>query len=325
MELRQLETFVRVADRGSFTRASEDLSLTQPAVTRQIAALETELHARLLERMGRRVELTAAGSALHSYAVRIMRLAGEAERAVADVTLGSAGRLAVGASSTTATYVLPPLLRRYRESHPGVELSIHTGGSAQVAAMVAANEVDVGVVTGLGDQAGLVEIGLADYVTVVVVYPGHALAADTAGIRGPSRAVSASDLAGSPLILMEEGTNLRAYVDRLLSAAGVQEQVTLELDNVEAIKKMIEARLGISMLPLVAVEAEVDAGRLVALPLAGVPAAHRRIAAIHRRDQYLSGAVRAFLDLLREHFVSLALDPSIEARQGTVASEAKTA
>jgi DNA-binding transcriptional LysR family regulator len=299
LELRQLETFARVAQLQSFTRAAEELALTQPAVTRQIAALERELHTRLLERMGRRVQVTAAGEALYAYAVQMLRLEQEAERAVADVVLGMAGRLAVGASSTTATYLLPPLLRRFREAYPGVELSVHTGVSAQVAERVLANEVDVGVVTGLREPSGLVEIPLAEFATGVVVYPEHPLAGRARSSGAAESGVGAAELAGSSLILMEEGTNLRTYVDRLLSAAGVEERVTMELDNVEAIKKMIEARLGISLLPLLSVGAEVEAGRLVALPLADVPGAHRRIVAIHRPDKYLSAALSAFLALLK--------------------------
>lgn len=297
MELRHLDTFVTVARQAGFTRAAEELSLTQPAVTRQIASLEAELHTRLLERLGRRVELTAAGQALYGYAVEILRLAREAERAVGDVTQGVGGRLAVGANSTTATYILPPLLRRFREQHAGVDLSVHTGVSARVVEMVVSNEVDVGVVTSYEAQSGLVALPLTEYATGVVVYPEHPFA-----LRG--EAVPTADLQGSPLILMEEGTNLRATVDRLLSSAGVAEQVTMELDNVEAIKKMIEARLGISLLPLVSVEAEVAAGRLTALPLADVPTAQRRVAAIHRHDKYLSAALRAFLSLLQDSFVA---------------------
>jgi DNA-binding transcriptional LysR family regulator len=315
VELRQLETFAKAAELQSFTQAAEALCLTQPAVTRQIAALETELRTRLFERLGRRVQLTAAGERLHGYATEMLRLAQEAERAVGDVVTGTAGRLAVGASSTAATYVLPRLLRRFREAHPGVELSIHTGASAQVTEQVSGGEVDVGVVTGLRERTGLVEIPLAEVETGVVVYPEHPLAlkhrqsahtlSDTLRhtgnpvVRSCGEGVRAEELAGCPLILMEEGTNLRTYVDRLLSAAGVEERVTLELDNVEAIKKMIEAQLGISLLPLVSVEVEIAAGRLVALPLADVPNAHRRIAAIYRQDKYLSAALKAFLSLLK--------------------------
>ncbi len=295
MELRYLETFAAVARYRSFTRAAEILNLTQPAVTRQIAVLEAELKTLLLDRMGRRVELTAAGRVLQNYANDMIRLEREARRAVSDVASGMAGTVAVGASSTLATYLLPPVLRRFREAHPGVEVSIHTGPSAQVAAMVASNEADLGVVTQVGAPSDLLETVLGDYATGVVVYPGHPLAV----VEALNRTVTASDLAGNPLILMDHGSNLRTYVDRLLSAAGVEEQVTMELDNVEAIKKMIEARLGISLLPLLAVQPEVESGRLVALPLADVPGARRRIAAIHRKDKYVTSAMQALLTLLK--------------------------
>ena len=132
---------------------------------------------------------------------------------------------------------------------------------------------------------------------MLVVYPEHPLAEE--GREGaPRRAATAAQIAASPLILMEEGTNLRTYTDGLLSAGGVREQVTLELDNIEAIE-VIEARLGISLLPLLAVQAEVEAGRLVALPLADVPGARRRIVAVYRRDKYLSASLRAFVELLQ--------------------------
>jgi len=294
VQLHELEAFEAVAANRSFTRAAETLCLTQPAVTRQIASLERELKTRLFDRLGRTVQLTSAGEALHRYAAEILRQMHEAERAVGDVVTGSAGRIAVGANSTTATYLLPPILRQFRETHPGVELAVHTGVSAQVVEMVTTNEVDVGVVTGYITQDGLIDTPLTEYPTVVVVFPGHPLSTGD-----PSAPIHTGDLAGSPLILMEEGTNLRRYVDRLLSAAGVEERVTMELDNVEAIKKMIEAGLGISLLPLISVQAEVAAGRLVALPLADVPNAQRRITAIYRRDKYLTTALKGFVELLR--------------------------
>ncbi len=298
MELYQLEAFEAVLAHGSFTRAADALHLTQPAVTRQIAALETELRTRLFDRLGRTVRMTAAGEALHRYAEQIVRLAREARHAVGEVGSGAAGRLAVGASSTLATYVLPALLRTFRASFPRVEISVHTGASAQVVEMVRANEADLGLVTAEVHERILETAALADYETCAVVFPGHPLAAHSS--------VTASELAGSPLILMETGTNLRTYVDRLLSAAGVEEQVTMELDNVEAIKRMIEAELGISMLPEVAIRAEVEAGRLAALSIKDVPQANRQIRLIHRSDKFISASMRSFIALITQHYKSSA-------------------
>ncbi len=299
MELHELRAFEAVAKHRSFTMAADSLFVTQPAVTRQIAALEAKLRTRLFERLGRTVRLTAAGEMLLGYSTEILRLSAEAETAICDVAIGAAGRLAVGASTTTATYVLPRFLSEFHQARPGVELSVHTGPSAKIAEMVVGGAVDIGVVTGFRRDSSLVEVPLADYATGVVVYPGHPLAADG------SRPIKSVELAGCPLILMEEGTNLRTYVDRLLSEAGVEEHVMIELDNVEAIKKMIEARLGISLLPLVTVEAEVNSGRLIALSLSDVPGAQRRISAIYRQDKFLSAALMAFLAVLRhERLVS---------------------
>jgi DNA-binding transcriptional LysR family regulator len=294
VELHQLEAFEAVVLHRSFTRAAEALYLTQPAVTRQIGALERELRTRLFDRLGRSVRLTASGEALHRYAEQIVRLARDAHDAVMDVESGTAGRLTVGASSTLATYVLPPILRRFRETHPHIEIAIGTGVSARIVEMVREGEADVGLVTteaaDTADSA-LTQATLADYETCVVVPPSHPLAKRSS--------VRAADLAGSPLLLMEAGTNLRTYVDRLLSSAGVAEQVAMELDNVEAIKRMIEADLGISLLPAVSVRSEVASGRVAALPLKGVPRSYRRISLIHRRDKYLSATLRAFMALLR--------------------------
>ncbi len=297
LELRQLETFCAVARLQSFTHAAEALHLTQPAVTRQVAALEHELHTRLLERLGRKVELTQSGEKLLEYATQIMRLAEEASRSVTEMSIGAAGRLAIGANNTTATYILPPLLSRFKSIYPGVEMSVHTGVSSHVVEMVASNTVDIGVVAYFAPRHGIVEIPLSGYATGVVTYPTHPLAiSDTP--------VEIEQLAGENLILMEQGTSLRAYVESLLSAHSVKGKVAMELDNVEAIKKMIEAGLGISLLPFVSVKAEVENAKLSLIKLKVDSEADRKLSIIYRKDKYLSATLKAFLELLRNDILS---------------------
>jgi len=293
LEFRELEAFVAVAQEGGFTRASEALSLTQPAITRQIAALEAEMRTRLVDRLGRRVALTAAGEAFLPYAARMLQMASEARQAVTDVAGGTAGRLSVGVSSTAATYILPPVLRRYRDAYPGVEMSVRTGPSAHTVDLVADNAVDLGIVMDFEDRSGIHVVTLGEYALCVVVYPGHPLAS------GGIRETSVADLAGQSVVLMQPGANLRRMTDKIFNAVAVQPVVSMELDNVESIKKMIAARLGISVLPQIAVDTEVAAGTLVALPLDG--GIHRRqISAIYRDDKYISSGMRAFLKMLRE-------------------------
>jgi DNA-binding transcriptional LysR family regulator len=296
MELHQLEAFETLIQRRSFTRAAEALHLTQPAVTRQIAGLEAELHTRLFDRLGRTVQPTTAGEALHRYAEPILRVLSEARQAVADVRSGTGGRLTIGASSTLATYVLPPILREFRAANRAVDISVHTGVSAAVLAMVRAGEVDAGLVTADVSDPLLEVTVLAEYETCVVVPSGHPF--------DGRETVSVMELEGSSFILMESGTNLRSYVDRVLGAAGVDEQVMMELDNVEAIKRMIEAGLGISLLPRVAVNTEVDAGRLCALRLTDIAQPGRTIKVVRRRDRFEHQALKAMLALLQQASVT---------------------
>lgn len=305
MELRQLEAFLRVAETKNFSRAAEELSLTQPAVTRQVGALESQLRVKLLDRLGRRVELTPAGRVLQRYATEMLRLAAESQQAVADVREGTAGTLAVGASSTVATYLLPSLLRSFREAHPGIELSVYTGVSSRIVEMVQANTVDIAIVMDFQGRRGIDAMALGNYASVVVVDPAHALARKYGSASSRRNGVPIGDLQGSSLILMQRGTSLRRSVDQLLGEARLQLEISMELDNVEAIKKMIEARLGISLLPQIAVQTEVNSGRLVALPLRDTHAAQRRIVAIHRSDKYLTMAMRTFRSFLGEGVVEL--------------------
>ena len=296
MELRQLEAFVTVARRASFTRAAEELHLTQPAVTRQIAALESELGALLFDRLGKSIQLTGAGETLLGYAEHILRLTDEAQDALEELAAGRAGRISIGAASTLATYVLPPLLTQFRQEHPGIELSLRTGLSARVRELVLSGVVDIGLVTTEGEPAQqdgvLLSESLGVYETVLAVPPSHALATQ------PTATVT--ELSGEPLLAMTTGTNLRTYAEHILADAGVAASVTMELDSVEAIKRMVEAGLGVSLLPRVAIASEVAAGRLVALTLTGIPLPERHIVVLRRRDKHQSGPLSSFLALLRD-------------------------
>jgi DNA-binding transcriptional LysR family regulator len=300
MEFAQIEAFLAVARTQNFTRAAESLFLTQPAVTRQIASLEEELKTRLFDRLGRGTRLTAAGTVFLEYAERTIQLREESKIAIRELEAGTAGHLQIGASSTLATYVLPPLLKAFREAHPGVELSISTGVSTRVREFVRTGKVDIGLVTTESPDAEerdprLHREALQRFTTCIVVPTGHPLV-------GEPTPISVAALTPWPLVLMETGTNLRTYSDHLLSEAGSAAQIpqiTMEFDNVEAIKRMIEAGLGISLLPEISVQSEVKSGRLVALPLAGEQERGRQMALLYRKDTYQTTALKNFIVLLK--------------------------
>lgn len=293
MELRDLQTFVMVVERGGFGKAAEALCVTQPAVTRQIKSLEQEIGTLLLERMGRRVSLTAAGTALFAYATRLQVVMDEAKAVMADLKEGVTGRLRVGASSTAATYILPGVLSQYKARYPKMELRVQTGVSARIVERVLKNEVDVGVVMDFEGHSQLVERIWREYSMRLLVYPNHPVVE-----RAIEGEIPVSALEGQSLIVMEPGTNLRGIVDRFLQETGIGVEISLEMDNVEAIKKMVESRLGIALLPEVAVLEEVKAGRLVELGLVGTPEIMRSVSVIYRKDKYLSGALLLFMEMV---------------------------
>ncbi|MGC4045191.1 MAG: LysR substrate-binding domain-containing protein [Armatimonas sp.] len=303
MELRQLEAFVCVAQENSFTRAAVRLHLTQPAVTRQIGALEAELGAELFERLGKSIRLSAAGEALLPHAETVLREATEAREAVSEAVAGRSGRLTLAASSTLASYLLPPVLAAFRQAHPGVELQLRTGLSAQVWAQVRSGDAQLGLATTEGTDEErrhdmLLVTPLGRYETIAVVPPRHPLAGNSSLALGT--------LAGEPLA-MSEGTTLRAFLEGALERAGVVPRITLELDSVEAIKRMVEAGLGISLLPRIAVRAETEGGRLVALPLADLAQAERRMVFLRRRDRRVTPPQETLERLLSEAQSTLSL------------------
>jgi DNA-binding transcriptional LysR family regulator len=190
---------------------------------------------------------------------------------------------------------LPSLLTQFRQEHPGIELSLRTGLSARVRELVLSGVVDIGLVTTEGEPAEqegvLLSESLGVYETVLAVPPGHALAA--------KNTTTVTELSGEPLLAMTAGTNLRTYAEHILADAGVAARVTMELDSVEAIKRMVEAGLGVSLLPRVAIASEVATGRLVALTLTGIPLPERHIVLLRRRDKHVGASLLAFLQAAR--------------------------
>jgi LysR family transcriptional regulator, low CO2-responsive transcriptional regulator len=290
MELRQIETFCSVVRTGGFSRAAEELFMTQPAVSLQMRALEHELGVTLFERRGRAVHLTHAGEMLHDYALRIVQTAREARQAMSEAASGEVGRVVVGAGATTTIFTLPPVLQEMHSGHPGVEVIIRSGPSHEVAQMVRSGEVDLGLVTSPVADEDLIARPLLTDNVLAIVGPGHPLAS--------RRSATLPEFAREPLILYVKGSGFRAFLDGVFSGAGLTPQVQMELDSIEAIKALVEIGLGASMVPEVAVKSEVAAGRLVPLALEDLPRLSRTLEVIYRKDKHLSPAIRVFLDML---------------------------
>ncbi len=290
MNLHQLRIFSTVARLGSFSRAAEELHISQPSVSIQVADLERALGVDLFEQVGRRIHLTEAGRVLEDYARRILALAEEARTAVDETTGLRRGHLAVGASPTPGTYVLPRIIGGFQERYPQISVTLEIAATGQIGERLLRNELDLGIVGGKLHVPDLQVDPFLDDELVLVVAPAHPFAA-----AGSAQAAALQD---HRLILRERGSGTRDAVDEAFRGAGRPVVAAMELSSSEAIKEAVAAGLGVTLLSRVAIRTEVTTGRLVTVPMSDL-VIRRRFAIVHHKDKRLSSSLRAFLEMLR--------------------------
>jgi len=257
------------------SRAAEALFITQPALSARLKGLEAELGVELLVRTKRGVRLSEAGKAFVPFAQRALETVADGQQLLAELARGGAGRLAIGAAPAVSTSVLPGMLTRFRAAHPSVQLVVRTGHSEEVLEMVLREQVELGLVRELRHPE-IVGVPLYEDDLVLVVEPAHPFAT-----RGMIRV---ADLASEHLILFDRTSSYHELTSRLFREAGVVPRGVMELDAIDAAKKMVEHGLGVALLPHTAVAAELAAGRLASATLAEASAIRRRIVAVRRRD-----------------------------------------
>lgn len=288
----QLQALVEIARHRNMSRAAESLFVTQPALTARMRSLERDMGSQLLVRTGHGMQLTAAGEAFLPYATRALDAISEGRAMLTRLARGEGGELVVGAAPAISTYVLPVALRAFRERSPGVELRVRTGHSEDVLELVLQGQVELGLGRRLHHN-GVEQAHLYDDELVLVVDSAHALAT--------RKAVAVDDLAAEQLILFDTRSSYHELTAALFRQAGVTPRGVMELDNIDATKKMIAQGLGVGFLPRTAVAEELAAGTLATARIVDAEPLRRPIVAITRaRSGPLSGPATAFLELLQE-------------------------
>lgn len=283
--LRALEAVVRL---GGFSAAADEMLLTQSAVSNQIKRLEDEVGARLVERVGKRAKPTAEGRLLLAAADDAFAALDGALRRIADSKDTVTGRFVVGGGGTAATYHLPPLLARFAEAHPQVEVNLHLGLTPELVHGLIDGAIDVIVATEPVADPALERAHFADDRLVCAMPPGD---------DPVLTAVRARDLAGRRLVLFEKGGQMRDAVDAWLRAGGdVGPHHVLDVGLAEAQKSFVIAGFGWSIIPEIAVAREVAHGLMTALPL--TPPLTRPLTAAWRRDRAMNPAIRALRAML---------------------------
>ena len=288
--LRQLRTFKAVADLNSFSLAAQHLRLSQPSVSYQVKELEEALGLPLLDRLGKRVHLTEAGSVLYSYARRILDVLDEAALALEEMRGIKRGKLRVGASTTVGIYLLPAALGAFKKLHPGLVISLEIGTRARVQEQVLRNELDLAVV---GPALKDPDLAILPFITdelVVIAPAGHMLA----GRRG----LVLKDLEDQPFVMREPASGSRWSLEKAARKAGAKLNVAMELGSNGAIKHAVASGLGLAVVSRYACALELSSKRLVELDVRGFPI-RRDWHIVHLRRRRLPGSVLAFIEFLK--------------------------
>lgn len=296
MRPQQLEAFLTVEQTRHFTHAAEALGVTQPSLSKQIRALEHELGAPLFTRGRGRIELTDAGQTLLPHARRITAAHAAARADVDDVLAVRAGRLRLGATPSLCSWLIAPLLTRYREDHPGVTVTLTEDGSGALAERLAAGDLDLAFTAAdTGDTAAGLTVRPLLAEALVVASAAHLPPLTRQG------AIGLPQLREQAFVLPAHGYDLRDLTITTCERAGFTPRTGVDGGATDAVASLVEAGLGIALLP-----AMIAAGRpgLRATPLAP-PGASRTIALASRREAPLTKAAGAFAAALEEHLTDL--------------------
>ncbi len=281
----RLKVFRTVAEHLNFRKAAEHLFLTQPAITLQIKALEDDLGIRLFDRAGNRVCLTPQGSLLLVYAKKIAALVSRAEQELGAEEGNISGELSLGVSTTIAQYVLPRLLGAFRDEHPRVEFSLHSGNTGEIVQLLLDNKLSIGLIEGPARDRGIRTEPFMQDELVLIMPPTFA-----------SDNMSRDQLVGSNLLMREQGSGSRRVVEMALEHAGIKLKSfksVMNLDSTEAIKSAVEVGLGIGFISRWAISKEIELGVLKVAELAGLKV-ERHFSLISRTGPEPHGPAAAF-------------------------------
>src|SRR6266571_2121870 len=289
MDLGALRIFLAVAHERSFSRAAAKVHRTQPAVSQAVRRLELELGEQLFDRSSKTGTLTEAGRMLENYGQRIVRLAEETESAVRELRDLRRGRVLIGANEA-AVHTLLPLIVRFRQRCPDIAIDVRRVPARQIAVEVQQGSLDFGALTFHPPEPGLLEVAIGSDELVLLVPPSHALAS--------RRQVAMEEVAAEPIIAHNDPSPARERVLRLFEQRHISLRMVISLPSLDGIKRAVELKLGVAMLPRQCAITEIASGRLVAVPVAGV-SRKRQVMLVCRRA-HRSHAADAFLSVAQD-------------------------
>ncbi|MFH1985348.1 MAG: selenium metabolism-associated LysR family transcriptional regulator [Pseudomonadota bacterium] len=292
MDLWQLNIFCKVVEKRSFSKAGQAVHLSQPTVSSHIKDLEAHFRCQLIDRLSTAAVPTPAGELLYGYAKRMLSLKTEMASALSEFLGTITGHLTIGGSTIPGNYILPGLMGKFSAHYPDVRMSLVVEDTAAIVGHVVRGDIEVGLVGGKTDDAGIAQDVFIEDDMALVVPAGHPLAARSA--------VTLAELHNAPFIIRESGSGTRQSFEECLRAAGHAVDrlaVVAEMGSTEAVIQAIRGGLGVSILSRLAVSDACGGGQLKALSIRGVDL-KRHFYLTRHRHRTLSPTSRAFVDFL---------------------------
>lgn len=293
MNIDQLKAFHKVASTGSFTRAAKELFLTQSAVSQQVQSLEYFLGNTLFDRVGKKVYLTGEGKILLSYTNKMFDLYKEIETVCANLRGLQKGRITIGATAVLGTYFLPRIIGHYNKKYPGIEIDLRMGNSRKILNMTLEGEVDMGF-TGRLLTVNKLKSVLIHRDKMLMVSSSQSSLAD-------KKSISVNELDKMPFIWREKGTQTRMLIEKWFykNVSRNYPLVSIELENVEAVKRLVSEGYGVTIIPETAAKKEIEAGLLKPLNLEGFDLSIDYYL-LYLEGKTLSKAAKAFLEIISD-------------------------
>ncbi len=289
MNRNHLALFHAVAQAGGISHGAKKLHVSQPAVSKQIAELESSLGVQLLDRLPRGCRLTDAGQILADHARRFAALESEAERAIEEYRGLKQGRLSVGASTTIGAYLLPPVFAEVHRRFPDLELRLEIANTQMIQRLLVEGAIEIGLTEGVIEVENLESEVFHQDELVAIAPPGHPLLG--------KRRVTLRELCCEPFVMREEGSGTRAVIERAIRKKGLTVKSVLSLASTEAIKHVVAAGIGIAIVSRLALDLELQSGSLAIIPVTDL-ALRRPLHLQKILGKNLGPAATIFLNLL---------------------------
>ncbi len=286
MDFDQLETFLEVARLSSFSRAAEKRFRTQPAVSSQIRALEEEVGAKLLDRSGGKVSITAPGKIFQKYAEETLEARKVVLTAIAETERVPRGEIIVGANEGTCLHILPEVFAEFKKQYPDVAVNIKRADYGKILESVIDNSVDFGVVSLPVSDNRLTVVLIHRDELVIIAPPQHPLA--------KMKSAAVTEVAKFPLVMPKAG-HTRDALEDLFHERRLKPQYAMELDSSELLKRFVAADVGVGFIARSHAQEDVKANVLAAIPISDAQV-RRDLALVFRKDKALSRAALAFID-----------------------------